>query len=80
MNIAIFSDCFVPIKNGVVTSILQLKESLENRGHKVIIITSDVPNYKDKDKNIYRLPSVKAGFSQQSVYLYYRLQLKLWIS
>lgn len=71
MNIAIFSDCFVPIKNGVVTSILQLKEGLENKGHKVIVITSDVPNYTDKDKNIYRLPSVKAGLGTEQRFAFF---------
>ena len=71
MNIAIFSDCFVPIKNGVVTSILQLKEGLENKGHKVLIITSDVPNYTDKDKNIYRLPSVKAGLGTEQRFAFF---------
>ncbi len=62
MNIAIFTDCYKPIKNGVVTSISQLKDGLEKRGHKVIIITVDVPNYEEKDENIFRLPSIKAGF------------------
>lgn len=71
MNIAIFSDCFIPIKNGVVTSILQLKESLENKGHNVIIITSDVPNYIDKDKNIYRLPSLKAGLGTEQRFAFF---------
>ncbi len=71
MNIAIFSDCYIPIKNGVVTSILQLKEGLENKGHNVIIITSDVPNYKDKDKNIFRLPSVKAGLGTEQRFAFF---------
>ncbi|HRU44729.1 MAG TPA: glycosyltransferase, partial [Spirochaetota bacterium] len=62
MNIAIFTDCYKPIKNGVVTSISQLKDGLEKRGHEVIIITVDVPNYEEKDENIFRLPSIKAGF------------------
>ena len=29
MNIAIFSDAYIPIKNGVTTSVVQLKEGLE---------------------------------------------------
>lgn len=61
MNIAIFTDCYIPIKNGVVTSIRQLKEGLEERGHNVLIITVDVPNYEEKDKNVYRVPSVRFG-------------------
>ena len=64
MNIAIFTDSYVPIKNGVVTSVLQLKEGLLNRGHKVIIITVDVPYYEEKDNAVFRLPSIKAGLGK----------------
>ncbi len=60
MNIALFSDCFVPIKNGVVTSVQQLKEGLEKKGHKVIVITVEVPGYEEKDPKVFRLPSFKA--------------------
>ena len=62
MNIAIFSDAYIPIKNGVTTSVVQLKEGLEKRGHNVIVITVDVPDYEEKDPNVYRLPSINASF------------------
>jgi 1,2-diacylglycerol 3-alpha-glucosyltransferase len=65
MNIALFTDCYVPIKNGVVTSVQQLKNGLESKGHHVIVITVEVPYHKDKEKNIYRLPSVKAGLGTE---------------
>ncbi|OHD28085.1 MAG: hypothetical protein A2086_00790 [Spirochaetes bacterium GWD1_27_9] len=65
MNIALFTDCYLPIKNGVVTSVLQLKEGLEKRGHNVIIITVEVPNYDDTDLNVFRLPSIKAGLGTE---------------
>lgn len=64
MNIAIFTDCFVPTKNGVVTSITQLQEGLEAKGHKVYVITVDVPNYEEKSKHVYRLPSFKAALGK----------------
>lgn len=60
MNIALFTDSYTPIKNGVVTSVRQLKEGLETRGHNVIVITPDVPYYQDTESGIYRLPSVPA--------------------
>jgi 1,2-diacylglycerol 3-alpha-glucosyltransferase len=71
MNIALFTDCYLPIKNGVVTSVLQLKEGLEKIGHKVLIITSEMPNYKDKDENIFRLPSVKAGLGTEDRFAFF---------
>lgn len=62
MNIAIFTDAYIPIKNGVTTSVVQLKEGLEKKGHNVIVITVDVPDYEEKDPNVYRLPSINASF------------------
>ncbi len=58
MNIGIFTDCHTPTKNGVVTSIVHLKEGLERRGHHVIIFTVDSPQYEETDPTIYRFPSI----------------------
>ncbi len=63
MNIGIFTDCYLPTKNGVSTSIAQLKEGLEQRGHKVIIVTVNAPAYIEKDTTIYRLPSIPFNFA-----------------
>jgi 1,2-diacylglycerol 3-alpha-glucosyltransferase len=65
MNIALFTDCYVPIKNGVVTSVLQLKEGLEKKGHNVTVITVEVPNYDEKDINVFRLPSINSYLGEQ---------------
>jgi 1,2-diacylglycerol 3-alpha-glucosyltransferase len=58
MNVGIFTDCYLPTKNGVVTSILQLKEGLERRGHKAIVVTVDTPGYGAQDAGVYRFPSL----------------------
>jgi 1,2-diacylglycerol 3-alpha-glucosyltransferase len=68
MNIALFVDTYVPIKNGVVTSVLQLKEGLEKKGHNVTVITVEVPDYDEKDKNVFRLPSINAKLGQGTEY------------
>ena len=73
MNIVIFSDCYIPIKNGVVTSILQLKEGLEREGHQVIVITVEVPNYCEKDKNIFRLSSIKFGHGTEQRFAFFNI-------
>ena len=39
MKVLITSDLYKPSVNGVVTSILNLKEGLERRGHEVKILT-----------------------------------------
>jgi 1,2-diacylglycerol 3-alpha-glucosyltransferase len=58
MNVGIFTDCYRPTKNGVVTSIVHLKEGLERRGHKVILFTVKTPQHDERDSTVYRFPSL----------------------
>ncbi|PKM56714.1 MAG: glycosyltransferase family 4 protein [Firmicutes bacterium HGW-Firmicutes-3] len=58
MNIGIFTDCYYPQINGVVTSVMMLQEELEKRGHKVTIITVKVPNHIEEKENIIRIKSI----------------------
>jgi len=66
MNVGIFADCYLPTLSGVATSVVQLKEGLEQRGHKAIVVTVDTPHYDVKDTTVYRFPSLPfnsdAGF------------------
>ena len=59
MKIGLFTDAYLPQVNGVATTVEELKNSLTERNHKVSVITSQYPKYKDKDKNVLRLRSVK---------------------
>jgi len=54
MRIAIFTDTFLPSKNGVVTSIINLSTNLAKKGHKILIFTSSYKKqYRvDLGKNI----------------------------
>ena len=71
MRIAIFTDCYLPIKNGVVTSVLQLKDGLKKKGHEVIIMAPEVPDYDDDDEeddeDVFRLPAIKAGLGTEQM-------------
>jgi 1,2-diacylglycerol 3-alpha-glucosyltransferase len=58
VNVGLFTDCYLPTKNGVVTSIVQLKEGLERRGHRAIIVTVHMPHFEKADKTVYRFPSL----------------------
>ena len=60
MNIGIFTDCYLPTKNGVVTSIIHLKEGLERRGHKVVLFTVRSPRDETHTPHIHRFPSLPA--------------------
>ena len=70
MNIALFTDCYLPSKNGVVTVVNQLYESLKKLGHHVVIVTvkSDTP-YDDNNPDIFRVPSTKAGLGMKDQFL-----------
>ena len=58
MNIGIFTDCYYPQINGVITSTLTLKQELERKGHTVTIVTVKVPGYKGKEPGVLRIPSI----------------------
>ncbi len=56
MKIGIFTECYTPVMNGVVVSILSFKNALEQRGHEVFIFA---PENKDAkiEHGVYRFPS-----------------------
>ncbi len=64
LNIGIFTDTYVPYINGVTTSVLILKKSLEKMGHNVYIVTVNNEalhyKYEDNDK-IIRIPGIPTG-------------------
>jgi len=59
MRIGIFSECYKPIINGVVNSVVDFKQGLEAMGHEVFIFCPTYKNYKDEpnDRNIVHLKS-----------------------
>jgi glycosyltransferase involved in cell wall biosynthesis len=60
MNIGIFSECYKPTKNGVVTSIDTFREEFKKRGHRVFIFAPLTPGYKDRnDAFIFRFQSIR---------------------
>jgi len=58
MKIGIFTDCYYPQVNGVVTSVLMLEEELIKLGHQVTIVTVKVPNHIDEKDNVLRINSI----------------------
>lgn len=59
MNIAVFTDTYVPQINGVAEVIRNLKRGLEDLGHTVWIVAPRVGGYTDHDPRIVRLPGLK---------------------
>lgn len=61
MNIALFSDSYLPTKSGVVTVVIQLKKILQQMGHHVVIVTvSDrgLRHSNSDDPDILRIRSI----------------------
>lgn len=58
MNIGLFADCYRPTVSGVVTSLLQLKQGLQQRGHKVVVFTVATPGYLEQDGAVRCFPSL----------------------
>ena len=62
MRIGIFSDTYIPQINGVSTSIEMLRKGLEEKGHKVYIVTVNPHGLKyEYDENVLRIPGVPIG-------------------
>ncbi|MDY3007057.1 glycosyltransferase [Anaerococcus sp. AGMB00486] len=61
MKILITSDWYYPVINGVVRSILNLKEYLENQGHDVKVLTLSNSTESYRKDNIYYIGSLGAG-------------------
>lgn len=65
MNIALFTDSYLPAKNGVVTVVTQTRKALEAMGHHVIIVTventRELRKTRTEDPNIFRVRSIPLG-------------------
>lgn len=57
MKILITTDVFIPTVNGVVTSIVNLRTQLLERGHDVRILTLSDNNFSRKEGNVYYIKS-----------------------
>ena len=64
MRVGIFTDTYLPYVSGLVTSVLMLKTSLEEKGHEVYIVTANLENFKfikDKENKIIKIPGLPIG-------------------
>lgn len=64
MKIAIFSDCYLDLTGGIVSTINSEKAEFEKRGHVVYVFTSGFPHTEEEKaelakKHIYIVPSCK---------------------
>ncbi len=58
MQIAFFTNFYLPVVNGVVRSVESFREALTNQGHNVFIFAQADGDYKDEVPYIFRYPSL----------------------
>ncbi|MEG0276803.1 MAG: RecX family transcriptional regulator [Coprobacillus sp.] len=75
MNIALFSDTYLPDINGVATSTHILRCELKKHGHNVLVVTTILPHdsdYVDEDNMVLRLPGIDLknlyGYRASNIY------------
>lgn len=64
MRVGLFTDVYPPHINGVSTSVLMLKRSLEGLGHEVFVVTVNNENLKykyEEDGKVIRIPGLPIG-------------------
>ena len=64
MRIGIFTDTYTPYINGVTTSVLMLKKSLEKKGNTVYIVTVNAESRKyqtEENGKVIRIPGIPIG-------------------
>ena len=66
MKIAMFTDSYLPTRDGVVTSLLLTKRELERMGHTVYVLAPDPAEPSQREEGVYYFRSI--GFQQYSGY------------
>jgi len=58
MRVGLFTECYRPIRNGIVASVDALARSLHARGHEAVFVTPEMPGYRDERSDVVRIPSL----------------------
>jgi 1,2-diacylglycerol 3-alpha-glucosyltransferase len=58
VKIGIFTNCYLPMVNGVVGTVCLLKKGFEEHGHEVYIFAPAFDDYNDAEQRIFRFPAV----------------------
>lgn len=62
MRIAFVTECYRPVRNGIVTVIETLTAGLQQRGHEVLIVAPHHPRAEKDESQVVRVPSVPNPF------------------
>jgi glycosyltransferase involved in cell wall biosynthesis len=59
VRIGFFTDSYLPALHGVEVSIEAFRKSLQKAGHEVFVYAPAVPHYRDTNRRVFRLKSVR---------------------
>ncbi|MBI2252132.1 MAG: glycosyltransferase family 4 protein [Armatimonadetes bacterium] len=65
MKIGMFSDCYLPMINGVVRAIVTFKNCLEKLGDEIFVFAPQVPKFKEIDSKVFRFFSAPFLFQKE---------------
>jgi len=57
-RVGLFTECYRPIQNGIVASVDTLALALRAHGHDAIVVTPEMPGYRDGVADVVRVPSL----------------------
>ena len=63
MKVAIFTETYEPVQNGVSTSVRTLVDELRALHHRVLVVTPHYPDHEDASPFILRVPSILTPFN-----------------
>lgn len=63
MKVAIFTETYEPVQNGVSTSVRTLVDELRSLRHRVLVVTPHYPDHEDNSPFILRVPSILTPFN-----------------
>ncbi len=58
LRVGLFTECYRPIQNGIVTSVDALASTLRAHGHNVVYVTPRMPGYTEMRDDLVRVPSL----------------------
>lgn len=71
MNIALFTDSYIPTKSGIVTVVTQLRRVLEQQGHHVVVVTVSngyTDHILEADTNLLRIYAMPTPFGNDQYF------------
>ncbi len=58
MRVGLFTECYHPIRNGVVAAVDALAGTLRARGHEVVYVTPKMPGFVNESRDVVTVPSM----------------------